>query len=119
MRAYSQAKLANLLFTYELARRLDGTGVTANAVHPGAVRTNFGTGLRGGWGITTILGKPFMIGARKGAKTSIYLASSPEVSGTSGKYFAKMKERRSSKESYDEAVAKRLWNESAKLTGVK
>jgi len=119
MRAYGQAKLANLLFTYELARRLAGTGVTANALHPGVVRTNFGIGLKGRWRIITCISRPFNINAGKGAETSIYLASSQEVAGTSGKYFAKKKEKRSSKESYDESVAKRLWNESAGLTGVK
>lgn len=118
MRAYGQAKLANLLFTYELARRLEGTGVTANALHPGVVRTNFGLGMKGRWRILLMLGKPFTINAKKGAETSIYLASSPEVTGTSGKYFVKKEEKRSSRESYDESVAKRLWNESAKLTGV-
>lgn len=118
MRAYGQAKLANLLFTYELARRLAGTGVTANALHPGVVRTNLGSGTKGGWRILFMLEKPFAINARKGAETSIYLASSSEVTGTSGKYFAKKKEKRSSKEAYDESVAKRLWNESARLTGV-
>jgi NAD(P)-dependent dehydrogenase (short-subunit alcohol dehydrogenase family) len=118
MRAYGQAKLANLLFIYELARKLSGTGVTANALHPGVVRTNFGKGIKGRWRILLMLGKPFTISAGKGAETSIYLASSPKVSGTSGKYFVKQKEKRSSKESYNESVAKRLWDESAKLTGV-
>jgi len=117
MRAYGQAKLANLLFTYELARRLAGTGVTVNALHPGVVKTNFGAGMKGRWRIFITLGKPFNISARKGAETSIYLASSPEVARVSGKYFAKKKEKRSSKESYDESVAKRLWSESARLTG--
>jgi NAD(P)-dependent dehydrogenase (short-subunit alcohol dehydrogenase family) len=118
MRAYGQAKLANLLFTYELARRLAGTEVTANALHPGVVRTNFGSGIKGGWRILIRLGRPFSINARRGAETSIYLASSPEVAGISGKYFAKKKEKVSSKESYDESVARRLWDESARLTGV-
>jgi NAD(P)-dependent dehydrogenase (short-subunit alcohol dehydrogenase family) len=118
MGAYCQAKLADLLFTYELARRLSGSGVTANALHPGVVRTNFGLGIKGRWRILLMLGKPFSISARKGAKTSIYLASSADVAQTTGKYFVKSKEKRSSKESYDESEAKRLWDESARLTGV-
>ena len=117
MRAYGQAKLANLIFTYELARRLAGTGVTANALNPGLVRTNFGMGIKGRWRIPLLLKQRLSMSARKGAETSIYLASSPDVAGISGKYFAKKKEKRSSKESYDESVAKRLWSESARLTG--
>lgn len=117
MRAYGQAKLANLIFTYELARRLAGTGVTANALNPGLVRTNFGMGIRGRWRIPLLLKQRLSMSARKGAETSIYLASSPDVAGVSGKYFAKKKEKRSSKESYDVSVAKRLWSESARLTG--
>jgi len=117
MRAYGQAKLANLIFTYELARRLAGTGVTANALNPGLVRTNFGMGIKGRWRIPLLLKQRLSMSARKGAETSIYLASSPDVAGVSGMYFAKKKEKRSSKESYDESVAKRLWSESARLTG--
>jgi len=118
MKAYGQAKLANLLFARELARRLAGTGVTANAVHPGTVRTNFGKGMKGRWRIFLWLGSPFMIGAEEGAETSIFVASSPEVAGVTGKYFAKKKETRSSKRSHDQAAAERLWEVSSKLTGI-
>ncbi len=117
MRPYGQSKLALLLFTYELARRLEGTGVTVNALHPGFVSTNIGqTGLRGiarsvAKSVTSLAG----ISPEEGAKTSIYLASSPDVAGISGKYFAKSIPRRSAPISYDEALARRLWDESAKL----
>jgi NAD(P)-dependent dehydrogenase (short-subunit alcohol dehydrogenase family) len=117
MRAYGQAKLANLLFARELARRLAGTGVSANAVHPGTVRTNFGKGMKGRWRVFIWLGSPFMINAQEGAETSIFVASSPEVAGITGKYFVKKKEKRSSKRSYDQTAAKRLWEVSSKLTG--
>jgi NAD(P)-dependent dehydrogenase (short-subunit alcohol dehydrogenase family) len=118
MKAYGQAKLANLLFTHELAGRLVGTGVTANAVHPGAVRTNFGKGMKGRWRIFLWLGSPFLIDAEEGAETSIFVASSPEVEGITGKYFVKKKEKRSSKRSHDQTAAKRLWEVSSKLTGI-
>jgi NAD(P)-dependent dehydrogenase (short-subunit alcohol dehydrogenase family) len=117
-RVYGQTKLANILFTYELARRLQGTGVTANAAHPGFVATNFGKG-DGGWlryGIA--LARPFAITPERGAQTSIYLATSPEVAEVSGRYFASCKPVRSSRESYDEAAARRLWEVSAQLTGL-
>src|SRR5215217_1675484 len=81
-KAYSQSKLANVLFTYELARRLEGTGITANCLHPGAgVRTNFGSGVSGVFGFMVRALRPLMISPEKGAETSIYLASSPEVEG--------------------------------------
>ena len=117
-KAYGQAKLANVLFTYELARRLQGTGVTVNCLHPGGVRTNFGKEMKGAWRIFIWIGRPFLISAKKGAETSIYLASSPDVATISGKYFAKKKAKESSKESYDESVANRLFEVSAKLTGI-
>lgn len=117
MRAYSQAKLANLLFARELARRLAGTGVSANAVHPGTVRTNFGKGMKGRWRVFIWLGSPFMINAQEGAETSIFAASSPEVAGITGRYFVKKKEKISSKRSYDQTAARRLWEVSSKLTG--
>ncbi|MGZ4630765.1 SDR family oxidoreductase [Oryzihumus sp.] len=118
-RAYNQSKLANVLFTYELARRLEGTGVTANALHPGVVRTGFGqedssTLFR----VMLPVIRPFMLSPERGAQTSVYLASSPEVEGVSGRYFVRKKARRSSPASYDPQVARRLWEVSAELTGV-
>lgn len=116
MKAYSQSKLAQIFFTYELADRLAGTGVTVNALHPGLVVSNFNNGINGiartgaNW-LYSIIG----ISAEKGAQTSIYLATSPEVEGVSGKYFANSKEKRSSKYSYDMAVRRRLWDVSEEL----
>ena len=117
-KAYSQSKLANVLFTYELARRLEGTGVTANCLHPGAVRTSFGSGVSGVFGFMVRALRPFMISPERGAETSIYLASSPEVDGLSGGYFVKKAEARSSDASYDERSARRLWEVSAELTNL-
>ncbi len=119
MQAYSQSKLANVLFTYELARRLQDTGVTANCLHPGAVKTNFAQGSTGFFGMMLRLARPFEISPEKGAETSIYLASSPEVEGVSGKYFSKKQPKQSSTVSYDPAIRQRLWEESARLTGLK
>jgi NAD(P)-dependent dehydrogenase (short-subunit alcohol dehydrogenase family) len=114
---YSQTKLANLLFTYELARRLEGTGVTANALHPGFVASRFtaGNGVFG-WFIRRWAGL-FAISVEEGAKTPIYLATSPEVEGVTGRYFVKQKEVPSSAASRDEATASRLWKLSEELTG--
>ena len=116
MRAYSMSKLMNVLFTYELARRLQGTNITANCLHPGFVASNFA--VNNGWWVR--LGMAFMSGrisVEEGAKCSIYLASSPDMHELSGKYFNyDMKEQRSSEESYDEAEAKRLWGISENLT---
>lgn len=118
MRAYSMSKLMNVLFTYELSRRLQGTNVTANCLHPGFVASNFAT--NNGWWVR--LGMAFMSGrisVEDGAKCSIFLASAPEVQGLSGKYFNyDMKEQRSSDESYDEGIAKRLWDVSEKLVAI-
>jgi len=118
MRAYCQSKLANILFTYELAKRLEGKGVTVNCLHPGAVATNFGQSGTGFFRFLMKLGKPFLLTDAQGAETSIYLASAPEVERTTGKYFAKKRELRSSKESYDPEVTRRLWEVSEKLTGI-
>ncbi len=116
-RAYSQAKLANVLFTYELARRLQGTGVTANCLHPGFVATGFAQNNSGALQALIKAGQVFAISPEKGAETSVFLASSPLVEGVSGKYFVNKKERKSAKQSYDESVARRLWDVSAQLTG--
>ncbi|SRR6266542_1890703 len=116
--AYNQPKLANVLFTYELARRLEGTGVTANCVHPGVVRTRFGqedpnVAYRFTW-----VARPFMRTPERGAETVVYLASSPEVQRVTGRYWANRKPRSSSKRSYDLEIARRLWEVSAHLTGL-
>lgn len=121
-KAYAQSKLANILFTYELSRRLESTGVTANAVNPGGVISNFclNNGLIS-WSkhvIAHILYRN-LIGPVEGARTSVYLASSPEVEGVTGKYFYNIKPVRSSDTSYDVEMAKNLWNVSKKLTGNK
>ena len=115
-RAYNQSKLAMILFTYELARKLEGTGVTVNCVHPGVVVTNLGRGSSGAFGLLLRLMRPFFSSPEKGAETPIYLASSLEVEGVSGKYFAKKAEAKSSELSYDAATARRLWQVSAELT---
>ena len=119
MRAYGRSKLANVMFTYELARRLEGSGVTANALHPGAVATNFGSN-NAVWYARPMLTlfRLFATTPEKGAETSVYLASSPEVENVTGKYFANKKPVSSSSASYDEEAARRLWHVSEELTGL-
>jgi retinol dehydrogenase 12 len=109
MSIYSQSKLANILFTFALARRLAGTGVTVNCLHPGVVATGFGHNTPGF--LKTVLGllRPFLITAEKGAATSIYLASSPEVANVTGEYFDKCKPIAPSKLAADVALQERLW----------
>jgi NAD(P)-dependent dehydrogenase (short-subunit alcohol dehydrogenase family) len=109
--AYSNSKLALVMFTYELARRLQGTGVTANCLHPGTVATHI---LR----LPPAITRPFLKSAKEGAETAIYLASSPDVETVTGKYFDDKKEKRSSDESYDEKKALELWDATAKLVGL-
>lgn len=115
--AYAQSKLANVLFTFELARRLDGSGVTANVLHPGFVATGFGLNNSGVVGAIVRLLYRFGISPQEGAQTSIYLATSPEVEGVSGEYFVKSKATQAAKRAYDETVAKRLWEVSEEMTG--
>jgi NAD(P)-dependent dehydrogenase (short-subunit alcohol dehydrogenase family) len=115
--AYGASKLANILFTVELANRLAGTGVTANCLHPGVVATNIFTAFGGRTGkVFTVLLRPFMLSPADGAKTSIYLASSPEVANVTGKFFDKCREVAPTPAAQDAAAAKRLWEISAKLT---
>ncbi len=118
MKAYSQSKLAMVLFTYELARRLQGTGVTANCLHPGSVSTNIWGKPLGPLSFLTKVTRLFMISADKGAETSVYLASSPALEGATGKYYDQMKETRSAEASYDEALAAKLWSATSPLVGL-
>jgi retinol dehydrogenase-12 len=114
-KAYSQSKLANLLFTYEMARKLEGTKVTANALHPGFVDTGFAKNNGGLIKFGMSLLKPMQRKVDEGAQTSIYLASSPEVEGVSGKYFADSKAIASDQASYDNAAAEKLWQLSLEM----
>jgi NAD(P)-dependent dehydrogenase (short-subunit alcohol dehydrogenase family) len=114
---YGRSKLANVLFTRELARRLDGSGVTANAVHPGTVATGFGqdgdfTGLMA-FGYALV--RPFFKKPAKGAETSIYVASAAELDGVTGKYFADCREKEPTTAAQDSAAARRLWEVSETL----
>jgi NAD(P)-dependent dehydrogenase (short-subunit alcohol dehydrogenase family) len=118
MDAYQISKLANVLFTVELARRLEGTGVTANSLHPGVVATNFGDSWTPLLSFLTKVARIFMIGPDKGAETTVHLAASPEVEGVSGKYFANKREARPSRLSADSDLVRRLWEKSEELTGL-
>ena len=119
MQVYGKTKLANIMFTYELAERLEGTGVTVNCMHPGGVNTNFGNNQGGPMNLLFRLFKPFMRSPEQGADTLIYLASSPEVEGMTGKYLADRKVKAASDAAYDETTRKRLWEASEELTGLK
>src|SRR5438132_7742698 len=117
--AYSQTKLANVMFTNELARRLEGTGVTANSLHPGIVRTGFGAEDQA-W-LFTVVSKvvlPFLKTPAQGAQTSIYLASSPNMDGITGQFFANCKPKSANRVAYDTDMTARLWNVSADLVGM-
>ncbi len=113
---YGQTKLMNIMFSYELARRLAGDAITVNALHPGFVATNFGKSNGGWWNMMFTLAQPFAISPEQGAQTSVYLASAPEVAMVTGKYFARRKAVKSSSVSYDREAQRRLWIASAKLT---
>jgi retinol dehydrogenase 14 len=118
-RAYNQSKLANVLFTYELANKLQATPVTANALHPGVVNTSFGAEDPGGvQRLFVPFMRPFMKTPAQGAATSIHLASAPDLEQVTGRYFVNSKPKRSSQRSYDQATAARLWQVSADLVGL-
>ena len=118
-RAYNQSKLANVLFSYELARRLRGSAVTANALHPGLVSTSFAAEDPGSvQRLFVPFMRPFMKSPTKGAVTSVYLASAPNLARVTGCYFVNSKPKRSSKRTYDETAAARLWQVSADLVGL-
>jgi NAD(P)-dependent dehydrogenase (short-subunit alcohol dehydrogenase family) len=121
VRANNQAKLALILFTYELARRLESTGVTANCLHPSPVATDAplkDPDLSSFGRLMYRLVRTFFLSPEKGAETSVYLASSEEVARVSGKYFINKRPVASSPESYDEEIARRLWATSLQLTGL-
>lgn len=115
-RAYADSKLMNVLFTYELSRHLDGGGITTNVLHPGFVATNFGKSNGGLYKPVFSLAHLGAISPEEGARTSVFLCSSPDVEGLTGKYFVNSRETRSSAESYDHMVASRLWEETMRLT---
>jgi NAD(P)-dependent dehydrogenase (short-subunit alcohol dehydrogenase family) len=118
-RAYNQSKLANVMFTNELARRLANTGVTANSLHPGVVRTNFGAEDQA-WFFTLISGvaRPLLKTPAQGAQTPIYLASSPDMVAVTGQFFVNGKSKPANKLSSDADMAARLWHVSADLVGI-
>jgi NAD(P)-dependent dehydrogenase (short-subunit alcohol dehydrogenase family) len=117
-RSYSNSKLANILFTRELAGRLDGTGVTANCLHPGVVRTGFGRDARPLMRAGITIAKPFMLSPERGADTMVYLASSPDVAAKTGGYYVKRQLREPSAAARDDGLARRLWEISERLTGL-
>jgi len=115
--AYQRSKLQNIMFTYALARRLEGTNVTANALHPGFVKTRFGKDNGGAFAVILNIGmRVSAISVQKGAETQTYLARSPEVEGVSGKYFSECRAVTSTKQSMDEAAQERLWAMSEDMT---
>jgi retinol dehydrogenase 12 len=118
MLAYANSKLANILFTRELARRLDGTAVTANCAHPGVVRTGLSRDLRPLQRFGLVFARPFFASPERGAGTVVYLASSPEVAGKTGGYYVRRQLREPSPAARDDAAARKLWEISAKMTGL-
>jgi NAD(P)-dependent dehydrogenase (short-subunit alcohol dehydrogenase family) len=116
VRVYGRTKLANVLFTYELARRVRAAGITANCLHPGVVATGLLADYMKTPMVDGAIASTFGESAEQGSETSVYLAASPEVEGVTGRYFVDRKEKRSSPASYDEGLQRRLWEESERLT---
>ncbi len=116
IRQYCNTKLMNLLFAFELARRLRGSGVTSNAVHPGAIASGFAMQGAGWYGLLTKLARPFLIGEEKGARTQIRAASDPALESVTGTYLVRQRETKPPRAALDEAAARRLWEESERIT---
>ena len=119
LKAYGVSKLLNILFTRELAKRTEGTSLTANCIHPGAVASNFGDQVGGFFGSVINLAKPFMINNEQGAATSIYLATSEEGGEVNGEYYSKSKIKKTNDAARSDYNARRLWEISVDLTGEK
>jgi NAD(P)-dependent dehydrogenase (short-subunit alcohol dehydrogenase family) len=118
MRVYGQSKTANILWSGELARRLEGSGVTANCLHPGGIQSNLGRGNGKLLDVVhTLISKLFLKSPEEGARTSLYLAAAPEVEGISGRYFARCREHRAAPHATDPELARRLWEKREELTG--
>ena len=117
-RSYANSKLANILFTRELARRLEGTGVTASCAHPGVVRTGFGRESRPLLRLGLKVARPFLLSPERGADTIVYLASSPDVADQAGQYYVKRRPREPSVAARDDTSARQLWEISEKMTGL-
>ena len=117
MRAYAQAKLGNVLFTYALARRLRDSGIAVNALHPGVINTGFAKNTGGLFGTAWSLIRPFLTTPEKGARTSLHVASAPELDGVTGRYFSHSRPKTSSSESRNEAVQERVWALSLEQVG--
>ena len=118
MNSYGASKLMNVLFTYELARRLEGSNITVNVLHPGLIRSRFGHNTSGLWSRLFKVVQVFARSTKQGAETPVYLATSPEVVGISGKYWNLKQQKRSSDNSYDRKQQTALWQYSAEVTGV-
>lgn len=118
IKAYGNSKLANILFTLELSKQLEGTNITANSLHPGVVNSNFGGNSSMFLKALVVMARPFMVSVEKGAETSMYLASSPEVEQVTGRYFVRKKQKRPSTDANDPVLAKKLWDVSLELTGL-
>lgn len=117
--AYGATKLANILFTRELARRLQGTGITANCLHPGVVATNIFSGLGALGRLFGVVSKPFLLSSARGAETTVHLATAADVAGTSGEYFARSRPVDTAAAARDEALGRQLWERSTSMTGMK